>query len=247
MQFEFSFEQRQEARKVATAEVIEKIKKLLRLGTSSNRHESELALQRAFELARKYQVEVAELDLDERTEKVTHEWFGFAHRASFLHVRACQIVIAFFRVKAVIQFPMVAFVGNPADIAIAHYAFQFIVGAGKRELRAFEIAQREARSKMSTGKRKQFLQGFIYGISSNLKKSEEQLVISDATAALVVAQEREREGYVARELCPQGPAIKVKEGKKNLTALMHGYSRGRDTQINQPLERGAASERLALR
>jgi hypothetical protein len=55
-QQEFDFERRSST-KEAPVEIVEKIKKLLRLAADkSNRHEAELALRRAFELARRHSI-----------------------------------------------------------------------------------------------------------------------------------------------------------------------------------------------
>ena len=55
----------------ATPEILEKIKKLLRLARSANQHEAQLALARALELARAHDVAVDSLNADEQAKEKT--------------------------------------------------------------------------------------------------------------------------------------------------------------------------------
>jgi len=239
---EFDFDARP-ASQQAPPDIAEKIKKLLRLGKSSNRHEAERALEAAFRLARKYRVDVESLDLDEESETLAHEWFAFTKRASFLQCRALNVVMHFFRVDVCIHHTSrLLFVGRPVDVMIAHYVFEFIVRAGKLELRGFERLERAMRRKMSTGKRKQFVQGFIYGITRQLHEVEREVVLDDSKTALITADELRRKRYLD-ELVPGLVTKQVESGRANKTALMHGFARGQQTQISQPLR---DKERLAL-
>lgn len=243
-QQEFDFD-RPAASEQAPADIAEKIKKLLRLGKSSNRHEAELALERAYRLAQKYHVDVESLDLDEESERLAHEWFDFGKRASFLKLRALNVIVHFFHVEVCLSAPRVVFVGRPADVMIGHYVYEFIVRAGKAELCGFEIAEKKARRKMSGGKRKQFVQGFIFGITRQLRQVQQEVVLDDAKTALVVAEKQARERYL-HELIPNRKDLRIEEGRKNQTALMHGFHRGSETRINQPLTDDAAEARGVL-
>ncbi|GEM_PF-5918622 len=242
---EFDFNA-QPASEQAPADIAEKIKKLLRLGKSSNRHEAELALERAFRLAQKYRIDVESLDLDEESEKLAHEWFRFEKRAGYLHYRAMNVVEGFFRVKVGWSISRIVFIGRPTDVMIARYAFDFIVRTGKRELRGFEISERNARRKMSTGKRENFIEGFIYGIIQQLKTVSEEIVLDDAKTAIVVAEEAARERYFHERLGGSKEERSLPTPRLNRTALMHGYDRGRETRINQPLNNGASAAPLML-
>jgi hypothetical protein len=241
-QCEFDFD-RPSAAERAPQDIAEKIKKLLRLGKSANRHEAELALERAFRLAQKYRVDLESLDLDQESEKLAHEWFGFGKRASFLACRALNVVVHFFRVEVCISFPRVVFVGRATDVMIAGYAFEFIVRAGKMELREFEKFERKARRKMSTGKRKQFIQGFIYGITVQLTAAEDEIVLDDSKTAMIVAEKARRERYI-NELIPNQEKKKLDTGRMNRTALTSGFLRGKETRINTPLHNSSEATLL---
>lgn len=217
-------------------EIIEKIKKLLRLGRSANRHEAELALQRAFDLASRHKVDVTTLDLDAETKKIAHEWFHVGQRISFLRQRTLGLVTAYFHVDCCTSRPRVVFVGTPSDIAIAHYVLEFIDQQGRKWLREFEAAEKSARRKITENKRKNFIQGFIYGLAEQLKERHKTLILEDSKTAIVLAEQgRQRDAYM-NELIPNMTTRKLDVSRKNVSALMSGFIRGQATKINKPLE-----------
>jgi len=226
--------------------IAEKIKKLLRLAADkSNRHEAELALRRALELARKHQIDVESLDLDEKTERILHEQFPFTKRMSYLQYRSLNILCNFFRVNVVRGYAKVTLIGKPTDIAIAWYAYEFIVRVGNRELQAFEIAEKKARRKMSTGKRQSFIQGYIYGLAKQLNAAEADITLTDDQTALVVAEEAQRESYEA-SLFLETRTLSRDVARKNSTALILGFCAGQSTSIRTPLDPAPTAPILAI-
>ncbi len=214
--------------------VIEKIKKLLRLGQSGNQHEAELAVQRAFELANRHHVDVESLDLDERSAAIVHEYIHCGERLSFLKKRTLNIVTTFFHVEVCVCSPRVLFVGRQTDIAIASYVFEFLVGAGTRGARAWEAGERIARRKVTQNKRVNFYQGFIYGIARKLGESQAQAVLDDSQSALIVGEKRQREAVLA-DLVPRTQSMTIENGRRVASAMMAGYKHGQGTSIQQPL------------
>lgn len=213
---------------------IDKIKKLLRLGRSANRHEAELAMQRAFELAEKHRIDVEQLDLDEREAAVVHEWFKVGQRISFLKKRALAVVMRFFHVNVCLSTPEVVFVGRATDIAIAHYVFEFLVRTATRLLRAFESGERAQRRKVNHAKRTNYIHGFIYGIVEKLDGAKQTMPLTDSQSAIVVAEDRAREDYL-KELIPNQRTKRIEGSRRNKTALMAGYHDGKKTSIHQPI------------
>ncbi len=224
--------------------VVERIKKLLRLSRSANRHEAELALARAFELAQRHHIDVTTLDLDEESERIVHEWFKIGGQLSYLQARAIGIVMTFFNVNACVSRPRVVFVGAAVDVQIAWYVYGFIVQQGRHWLRDYERSERAARRRMTLNKRRSFTQGFVYGISRQLSERQ-QVVLEDSQTALVLtAQEKARTDYMA-ELMPSTRTIKPREVKrKNETALVSGFLAGQSAKINKPLNPGGAGQLL---
>jgi hypothetical protein len=240
-QQEFNFNRPEPEPTAPPAEVVEKVKKLLRLAADkSNRHEAELALRRAFELARRHSIDVSALDLDEKTEAFIHQAFPTSKRITTLELRAVGVVRHFFRVNAVLGCSNVTFIGRPSDIAIAGYAFDFIIGAGKREIHQFQCAEKKARRKLTHAKRENFVQGFIYGLTEQLRAAGEEVVLDDSTTALMVAEDARRQQR-QDQLFPDTSAFSRKPPKKVRGALMSGWDAGQNTNLRTPLASGSGS------
>jgi hypothetical protein len=224
--------------------ILERIKGLLRLAQSSNPAEAELAMKKAFELANRHGVEVDDLDLDAELEAILHASHACGERVSYLRMRIFNILMRFFKVEVCLSNPQVIFVGRETDVAIAGYVYDFLVGVLSRLLREFGEAEKKARRVVNANKKKNFIQGFIYGISSKLSESEVQLQIADQQSALVVVEKQARVAYLD-ELVPNRATKKLTSPKLNRTALMSGFREGEKTTIHQPLN-GGARETLAL-
>lgn len=224
-------------------EILERIKKLLRLGQSSNSAEAALAMQRAFELASKHGVEVESLDLDERTEKLVHEYFQCGQRPGYLRLRILNILVRYFRVEVCLSYPRVVFAGRESDVQIAGYVYEFLVWAGQKALRDFIAAEKAARRTTNAAKKNNFTQGFIYGIASQLEAAKPK-EIEDSKSAIVLAEKAARQAYI-KELIPNQETKKLKGPPQNRSALMRGWDEGKQTNINQPLN-GGQRETLAL-
>jgi hypothetical protein len=224
--------------------IVEKIKALLRLSRSANRHEAELALQRAFALARKHQIDVTALDPDEQREGIGHEYFPHGRRTNFLQSRCLNLVCRFFHVEVCISVPRILFVGTPTDVTIAHYVYGFLCQQGRRGLREFEAGEKKARRKMSQAKRENYVQGFAYGIAEQLREGEVALPLDERRIAIVAADQAARRRRLD-ELVPNTRAIKREVSGRRQTALVSGWIQGQQTKITQPLN-GTGRETRAL-
>lgn len=143
---------------------VERIKKLLRLAQSSNPYEAALAMARAFEVAVRYKIEIADLDLeDPEAEELLHRSFPIGLRISFLKRKALGLVISFFNVNGVCQGDRVTLIGTDADVTIAWYVFEVIVGEAKRRLRGFECAERACARRSTKKKRDSFMRSAAPG------------------------------------------------------------------------------------
>jgi hypothetical protein len=226
-------------------EIVEKIKKLLRLGQSGNPHEAELALSRAFELAARHRIDMSALDLDEESERLVHEYFHIGHRVTFLRQRVLNIVVKFFNVQVCITHPRVVLVGTSADIAIAWYVYEFLVAECSRWLRVYQAREKAQRLRVTKNKRDNFIQGFVYGIAKQLDQSLNRLILEDSKFAIVLAeQEKAREARIS-ELFPETKKFGRDLSRRNPDALMSGYERGLATKINRPIERSGHQLLLA--
>ncbi len=208
--------------------ILEKIRKLLRLGQSANAHEAGLALEHAFRLAAQHKIDVATLDLDPDVERIVHERFPVGHRLSYISKLTLDVVAAFFHVEIVVDRPAVIFAGTQTDITIAHYVFGFLTGTCARELRRFEKSKRR---RPSLSRRQNFIAGFIYGVRHQLRGAKQDLELADSTTALAVADGRRRRQEYMAELVPNTKAIAHPDPRRNKSALIVGFDIGRETPI----------------
>lgn len=233
-----------EDRREASAAVLERIKKLLRLAADKrgNPHEAERAAQLAFELATRYHVDLAGLDLDDESEAIAHDFMHCGERLTALRQGVLSILLNFFHVSVCVSRPRVIFAGRPTDIAIAKFVHDFLLRAGTDCLKAYDRAERVAKRRMTTAKRAGFIAGFVYGVMSTLRQAGSTLQLDDAKTALICAEEKAREAEMDK-VAPNRHKVKRIETRKNQTALQRGFTAGRETKIQTPIGGG---QRLAL-
>ncbi len=228
----------------ATGEIIERIKKLLRLARSSNPHEAQLAMQRALALAEEHRVAIEGLNPDEcaKEKKVTHQETEISARLSYDKRYAWAICRNFFNVDTV-QIACIrmvdgwpragvkmAIVGTAADIEIARYVSGFLV-------QHFAFCWRTFRGRFRN--RQAFVHGMFCGIYDKLEEKRPKKPIG---TELVV---RERDTYIALHVGktkqkPLGTPDHDAHG-----AEMAGYLHGQKTEIRTALKPAEAQLAIA--
>ena len=223
---------------------IDKIKKLLRLGKSSNPHEAELALQRAFEIAEKNHIDLASLDVEDDLKKILKQAHRVGWKMSYSRKQALSIVQTFFNVTPVLSRPNIQFVGTSADIEIAIHVFEFLTRCCNRDLLA---ARKRAKRRLSRNLMINFVNGFFYGVSANLNTARcEVLAAHDQYSIVLQSEEKRRDLFIDTNM--QINKVKLLEsGRKNINALMLGHDYGSQIQINSPLPCSSAPLALAAR
>jgi hypothetical protein len=232
---------------MATEDIIDRIKKLLRLGADArgNAHEAERAMALAFALAEKHRVDVASLDLDEETARLVHEFWNVGGRYDRLRRGIFGILRSHFHVSTCLSKPRILVTGRAQDIAIAHYVHDFLLRTGRDCLRKFEAEVKAGGRRITTTKRLSFTTGFLYGLHAALQKTRETMPLTDSQSALVVVEEQAREAKI-NELFPQTSKLKaLPAARRNRTALMAGFADGMSTTIHQPID-GATGGVLLL-
>ena len=218
-------------------EIIEKVRKLLRMSRSPNEHEARLAIEHALRLAEKHKIDVGTLELDSDLEKFMHQAFPSAQRLSHVAKLALNICTGFFHVSVVICRGEVAFIGTCSDVAIAHYVFGFVTNSCNRCLREFaNVFQRRSRRKPSLNQRRNYVAGFFYGLRSHLTTSQEQHYLENAKFALVIAEQDIRRQQYKERLFPNTTSVNTPKMRRNWSAVMHGFHDGQRTTIHQPLD-----------
>lgn len=221
---------------MAAESIIERIKKLLRLGADArgNAHEAERALQLAFELAEKHRVDVESLELDEKTARVVHERWHTGRRFDRIRRAVFSLLQTFFHVTVCLSGAEMIVVGRPQDITIARYVHDFLLRTARECLRAWEAAEKSARRRVTLNKRANYITGFFWGISHKLRKSREAIPLTDKQGALVVAEQAEREAAM-NGLAPKRRTLPALESRRHLDSLASGLRDGEKTNIHTPL------------
>jgi hypothetical protein len=241
----------------ASADVIEKIKKLLRLARSSNPHEAKLALARALELAREHRVNIEGLNPDQAAKETatTHRETACVSRVSYDKRYALLIVKKFFRVSVVeVQGIVVvkgwpragwriAFVGTATDIEVAIYVYAFLT---HHFARCWNHRATLATARANAGRlrnRHAFVHGMMLGIYTKLLQQMPEDASPESTALAVVQDDQRR--YIQSVY---GALTEVKNNRPSgldSAAASAGFAAGRNTEIRSALK-APAEQTLAL-
>ena len=217
--------------------ITEKIIKLLRLGQSSNPHEAELALQRAFQIAEKNHIDLASLELDPDLKKIAVHAYHVGRRISTIRKLAMVVVGKFFNVSHVIPYPAIDFVGTASDVEIAIHVFEFLTRRCGRDLLR---ARKQAGRRFSRTRRLNFLSGWFYGVTNNLRGARQEILAAHAQYALVIqSEEKRREQWIDDNLKTHSVKL-LAPVRRDRDALMLGHRYGSEVQINTPLPRASA-------
>jgi len=210
--------------------VIEKIKKLLRLARSSNPHEAALAMQHALALAEEHRISIEGLNPDQAAPTFTHQSGKTFARLSHEQQFAASIVQSFFHVKAITQgcvrfdksgWPRsgekMTFVGTTSDLEVAWYVFDFLT---------FHFAYCWRKHRGRCRHRYSFMLGMAAGLHSKLAESNpptpERQAKGNELALSMKAYLAEHFGKLKPRHLPDASAQ---------AAANAGYVQGRKTEI----------------
>ena len=216
--------------------IMDKIKKLLRLGRSSNPHEAALALQRAMELAQANGIRLASIDPDDEVGGIRHKERAEA-RLHYEKRLAIGIIQEFFSVRIIRGWNNLKIVGRASDIQIAEYAYVYVVRACRLCMASWAKDEASARRRVTINKRRSFILGFMEGVRKNLHKlsiqSSESIPSMAALIASKTVEAQRRNAYVAErwKLGKLPPvSFRVADG-----AATNGFLDGMKTNINRPV------------
>lgn len=215
------------------SDITEKIKKLLRLGQSSNQHEAELALQRAYELANRHHINVSELDLEQDGNKqLTHH--SILSAASLSYAKRCAIsyvILPYFHVHVIHEKQKLTFVGREEDILVAEHVYAFLVAQCQRALKHWS---QEHELKPVGDYKKSFIKGFFAGLRAKLSQANRSASAESANA-LIVAEWNARTAYLRQQYGKLRSKATTHPKRESHSALADGYSEGSAVTINQTL------------
>ena len=230
----------------ASSEIIDKIKKLLRLARSSNPNEAALAMARAMELAAQHHVTIEGLNPDElaKEKAVTHRDTKELSRVTYDQRYAHAICRRFFRVTPVEAevihivdgWPRSAWktrlVGTASDIEIALYVFGFLT-------QHFAYCWRQFRGRLRN--RHAYVYAMYLGIVSKLAEQMPETEVKGTELVLA-----EQTAYIAAVMGKLTSAPIGTPDSMASAAANAGWRQGRKTEIRTPLKPSAEPAPLAL-
>lgn len=225
-------------------EVIEKIKKLLRMKRGGTPAEVETALNLAREMAAKHGVDIGSVNPDDEQQRerlLGHEDGLLSARIQFECKYAALIAMRFFNVSVFIHRPTwnrfaLNFVGEEWDRQVAIYVFKFLCGHFRREWKT-----RRGRCR----NRHAFMYGMYVGLKRKLEEREKSET-PDANALVRIERSLvRRNAYIAEHFGKMERTDTTPDGDAQ-KAMWAGYQAGRDTEIRGGVKdaHGRAAERL---
>jgi hypothetical protein len=214
--------------------IIDRIRKLLRLSESPNPNEAQLALERAFEIAARYDIDVHNVDVDEDLRRIINHACDIGFRLSLSKRLTLGLVSTYWNVSVVLSYPAVHFLGTEADVKIALFVWEFLHATVDRQVKELRYFWGH---RFTENRRRLFLHGWCYGVSEGLHKRRSLLELEEKSYALVLASSRARLDQAKAEFFPRTVCMRVAKPKRQEPAWINlGFLKGKEVQIRKPLE-----------
>lgn len=211
-----------------SADVVDTIRKLLRLSKSPHPGEAETALAKALELSARHQVDIDSLDLDDDVRRLIQRAVHVGMRISNVRRFALGIVKLYFNVTPVVRYPHVVLVGTLQDVAVAEYVIGFLVSACATECRRWRAF---AASRFTPARRRAFQTGWFYGVASKLGAARKEICATTGVDLVLASEERRRDAYIADEVGKVHIVKRRDERRHDASWVNQGYVRGREINI----------------
>ena len=227
-----------------------RIRKLMALARSRNRHEAEAAMIKAHELMRKHHV--AQLARKTRRDFISvfvgapalryfRETYELAHLLQeFYYVQGIWIpayVVERGKMGRVLEIS-----GTARDVRVAGYVHDYVCRFIDRE---WETYRREQDRSMGRFRKTDFALGVIRGFRSKLSARKEAGERRDASRALIAVRDPQLDGYMSRRY-PSVRTIRKKAVRRDISVLEDGIRRGERLVISEGIseDEGNRGKRL---
>lgn len=251
---------KEEQQKADRSKILERIRKLMALGTSSNQAEAELAMQRAQELMQAHMVDEAELDRG-NVEKIEH-LFKKKRVEKWANYLMSIIARNNFCLGAILEGsnwgfndvngrrnwfkkePVYIIYGRPLNIKVVQMMFDYLVETAERLAKEHVVGC--ARGER-TIRRNNFLLGFVETISERLEQQRKSWLDEDPThqAALVkVSSEDERD--IKKRMNEEGQRVTNQKSQYQPSSDEESYEEGKKAGKAVALHRQVHADRKQL-
>lgn len=223
--------------------ILEKLKALLRLAKSDNAHEAALAMQRAHEIAAKYQVDLSTLPEEDDLRALLGRYMKLPARLALEWKEALNIIHGYFNVHVttIQRGSRCLIVGTALDVELAEYVCTYLVRACRQCLAQWKEGERRLKRKTSGSKVAAYIEGFYIGLRMKLHKQQQEQKAAHAGLALALTN-----GHEARKTFSHGmlggkiTTITMPEIRRHRRAGSAGFAAGRNTDLNPGLKGGRA-------
>jgi hypothetical protein len=214
---------------VNSESIINKIKKLLSLSESSNKHEAERASAKAFELMARHDINIGSVSTEQS--KIITKCIDNKRAYSFEYWEIASVLEEFFFVLLTTRRNIdggrdLNFTGQVHRVEIAEHVFNFIHQAMLREWTVYRRNNPSQTRAIGNMRKRGFLMGFSEGIAAKLREKKEAL----QEEGLVLVNDPELEEF--KSSCKLVAAEKT-GSKQGYDA---GLEKGLDTDIFQAIK-----------
>jgi hypothetical protein len=233
---------------MAKEKIVEKVKKLLALSESSNKHEAELAAQKAKQLLMQHGMSMSDIEI--KSEKIIEDVFtiNYADKAFSNQTRKrfpiwilelMGMIKLYFFVEVVIHNKyMIIFIGAEKDLEIAKHVFFFLLQ--KIELSATEYIKKEEKNKSVSQKRiirNSYCRGFVHGVVEKLEEENLKKYKTKTGTDLVVVKNQHVKEYLNKKYPNLVKTIKKVTSHEHNSYLI-GKEKGKNTDLYKPVKKG---------
>nr|WP_321466782.1 DUF2786 domain-containing protein [uncultured Desulfobulbus sp.] len=207
--------------------ILDKIKKLLALGQSTNPHEAANAVSKAQQLMQEYQLTMQDVELTSIGEVAT-KMTNTSRKQPRWHVGLIHVVCSAFGVEPFVQYylgaePICKFIGRHEKIEVAVYFYVVLSRRIKQARRQYiSTLSRRMKAANRTARADLFCEGWVHGVARNITKPAQ----SEKEAGLIKEYIRQRYPFVI-EAKSRATNLKNKED-----SLYKGYAAGMEVEVN---------------
>ncbi len=229
--------------------ILLRVKKLLALSASSNRHEAELAMTKVHETIARYHIDLLSGTADRQysslclgepqLRQAAHEYALSRLLQDYYFVEAvwiCAYVVDRGRMGRILEIS-----GTTENVKMAGYVYDFLKRVIKDQWKVF----RKGRS-LTSGRQVDFALGLLSGFSEKLKTRDHELETeSPATYALMKRDDVQLAAYMKA----RHPRLRKTSGSgRRIDEKVHraGQAVGRNTILSKPIEHGTTRRRFLL-
>ncbi len=235
-------------------DVLAKIRRLLKLGTSTNEHEAVLALAKAAELARKHSIDLDCVKAEDEKARIAEQVFECRGIFNEVDHAAVQLCLALFHVRCltgrwVTGKGFAQYIGLDHNVTAAMYAHAFVIEQCGRDLKAFKKRRYALYlQRVTKGTAKDYCLGWVRALvakyEAEIARVEKQQQLDCSRTALILSsQDKVVDDYMEKNHADV-PEKKSRKRQRDWRAFDSGMVDGQKVSLNRPLD--APTPRPAL-